>query len=126
TGTQTVPLPPSLPADPRLPEAEVTVGAVDGDVHRGLPLHLQGQVTGAGGPCAHLRGDVGLVARSGRGPVPPPGARWTPGATGGPLSTDGRGRYDGAVVIPRDLALGDYDLVVQTPGDARCGAGRTR
>ena len=28
----------------------------------------------------------------------------------GSLSTDDRGRYDGAVVIPRDFALGDYDL----------------
>ena len=41
----------------------------------------------------------------------------------GSLSTDEQGRYDGAVVIPRDFALGDYDLVVATPGDSRCAPG---
>jgi hypothetical protein len=117
---------PTPPGDPRLPEAEVTVGAIDGDVHRGLPLHLQGHVTGAGGPCAHLRVDVVLVARSGRSSAAPGGGSASGGSTVGSLSTDERGHYDGAGVVPRDLALGDYDLVVQTPGDAHCGAGRTK
>lgn len=109
----------------KLPEAEVTVGAIDGDVRRGLPLHLQGTVSSAGGPCAHLRVDVALVSHleHGRGASP---SSTPSGTTIGSLSTDERGRYDGAVVVPRDLALGDYDLVVQTPGDARCGAGRTK
>jgi Transglutaminase-like superfamily len=116
------------PPDSKLPEAEVNVAAIDGDVHRGLPLHLVGQVQVAGSPCAHLRVDVILVGhleRSGgraEKPAPAPPS----GTTIGSLSTDERGRYDGAVVVPRDLALGDYDLVVQTTGDARCGAGRTK
>ncbi len=117
------------PTEPRLPESEVAVAAIDGDVHRGLPLHLQGQVVNAGAPCAHVRVDVVLVGhmeRSGRVERPAPGTATPSGTTVGSLSTDERGRYDGAVVIPRDLALGDYDLVVQTPGDARCGAGRTK
>jgi hypothetical protein len=108
----------------------VSVGAIDGDVHRGLPLHLQGQVQSAGAPCSHLRVDIilmGRVDRSGRADRPSAsGGTAAQGTTVGSLSTDDRGRYDGAVVIPRDLALGDYDLVVQTPGDARCGAGRTK
>jgi hypothetical protein len=41
----------------------------------------------------------------------------------GSLSTDEQGRYDGAVVIPRDFSLGDYELVVATPGDNRCAPG---
>jgi hypothetical protein len=47
------------------------------------------------------------------------------GVAVGSLSTDDRGRYDGAVIVPRDFAVGDYDLVVATPGDTRCNAGRT-
>jgi hypothetical protein len=75
---------------------------------------------------------VGHVEKSGgaRGDRPSPRAPSAPrqasGVVVGSLSTDAAGRYDGAVVIPRDLALGDYDLVVQTAGDTRCGAGRTR
>ncbi len=38
------PAPTSDPAEPRMPESEVAVAAIDGDVHRGLPLHLQGQI----------------------------------------------------------------------------------
>jgi hypothetical protein len=111
--------------EPRLPESEVAVAAIDGDVHRGLPLHLQGLVQNAGAGCAHLRVDVLLVGHGAPGGAVRGGG--TPaGTTVGSLSTDEHGHYDGAVVIPRDLALGDYDLVVQTPGDARCGAGRTK
>ena len=112
------------PSDSKLPESDVTVGAIAGDVHRGLPLHRQGQVGSAGAPCAHLRVDVLLVGRGDR----PDRARSSAaeGTAIGSLSTDDRGRYDGAVVIPRDFGLGDYDLVVQTPGDTRCGPGRTR
>jgi hypothetical protein len=114
--------------EPKVPDAELAVGAIDGDAHRGLPLHLQGHVTANGAPCAHLRVDVVLVsrmARSSRGERAT-GSAVTGGTTIGSLSTDERGHYDGAVVVPRDLALGDYELVVQTPGDARCGAGRTK
>ncbi|APR80527.1 Hypothetical protein A7982_05874 [Minicystis rosea] len=118
------------PAEPanKLPESEVTVAAIDGDVRRGLPLHLQGNVTTAGAPCSHLRVDVLLVGhverahRASRPEAPAP----LPGTPIGSLSTDERGHYDGAVVVPRDLALGDYDLLIQTPGDARCGSGRTK
>lgn len=117
------------PADPRTPESEVSVVAIDDDVHRGLPLHLKGQVQSAGVACPHLRVDVTLNTRSertGHGPSSAPASVESAGITVGSLSTDDQGRYDGAVVIPRDLTLGDYDLVVQTPGDARCGAGRTK
>jgi hypothetical protein len=111
--------------DPRLPGSDVTVAAIDGDVHRGLPLHLQGQVSAAGTACAHLRVDVVLISHVDRVTRSEHPAASAAGTTVGSLSTDEQGRYDGAVVVPRDLALGDYDLVVQTAGDTRCGAGRT-
>jgi hypothetical protein len=130
-GSSTSSVSPSASSEPRAPEAEVSVAAIDGDVHRGLPFHLQGQVQSAGTPCPHLRVDVVLVGhaepsgRVERGPsTGTPGG--TPGITVGSLSTDAQGRYDGAVIVPHDLALGDYDVVVQTPGDTRCGAGRTK
>jgi hypothetical protein len=105
-------------------QSEVTVAAVDGEVRRGLPLHLSGTVASEGAPCAHLRVDVVMVPHlERRGSSASPSVQGVPI---GSLSTDARGKYDGAVVVPRDLALGDYDLKVVTPGDARCGAGQTR
>jgi hypothetical protein len=106
---------PPEPQNPKAPRSEVTVTAIDSDVRRGLPLHLQGQITSAGAPCPHLRVDVMLT-----GPL------LSQGVIVGSLSTNEQGKYDGAVVIPRDFSLGDYDLVVATPGDARCAAGQTK
>jgi hypothetical protein len=113
----------------KLPEAEVTVSAIDGDVRRGLPLHLQGTVASAGAGCGHVRVDVLLVGHVERARNDKRAGETAASPTGtavGSLSTDDHGKFDGAVVIPRDLSLGDYDLVVQTPGDTRCGPGRTR
>lgn len=93
---------------------KVTVTALDKDIRRGFPLHLQGQVRSDGAPCAHVRVDVVLT-----------GDAAPQGVVIGSLSTDERGHYDGAVVIPRGFALGEYELTVATPGDARCKPGRT-
>jgi hypothetical protein len=104
----------SAQGDPAAGRTDISVTAIDRDIRRGLPLHLQGQVISEGGPCGHVRVDVMLRSEA----LPQ-------GAVVGSLSTDERGRYDGAVVVPRDFAVGDYDLVVATPGDARCSPGRT-
>ncbi|WP_437280733.1 transglutaminase domain-containing protein [Sorangium sp. So ce375] len=108
------PTPTSDAAERAAERTDVVVTALDKDIRRGFPLHLQGQVSSAGAPCGHVRVDVILT-----------GAAAPQGTTVGSLSTDDRGRYDGAVVIPGDVALGEYDLAVVTPGDARCKAGRT-
>ncbi|MEO7332072.1 MAG: transglutaminase domain-containing protein [Minicystis sp.] len=107
--------PSTEPLDPQAPHSDITVTAIDSDVRRGLPLHLQGQVASSGAPCSHLRVDVLLT-----------GASLPSGVVVGSLSTDDKGHFDGAVVIPRDFSLGDYDLLVATPGDARCAPGRTK
>jgi hypothetical protein len=39
------------------------------------------------------------------------------------LSADEQGRYSGVVVVPLGVEVGDYELVVSTPGDTRCGKG---
>lgn len=95
--------------------SDVSVEAAPGDARRGVPFHVQGRVTSAGSACAHLRVDVALVSPS-----------MPNGAAIGSLSTDENGNYDGSVVVPRDFTVGDYDLVVETPGDERCGAGRSK
>jgi 5-hydroxyisourate hydrolase-like protein (transthyretin family) len=92
----------------------INVAPVDGEVRRGFPFHLRGDVRSGGAPCSHVRVDVVLFSNA----VPQ-------GAAVGSLSTDENGRYDGAVVIPRDFALGEYRLVVETPGDSRCRSGRS-
>ncbi|MEJ7732397.1 MAG: transglutaminase-like domain-containing protein [Polyangiaceae bacterium] len=115
--------PSAQPADPERPSAEVSVTAVDGDIRRGLPLHLKGEILSAGAPCAHVRVDVVLVGAAGSGVSGPDGHSSV--TVVGSLSTDARGVYDGAVVIPRDFALGEYELVAVTPGDARCAPSRS-
>jgi hypothetical protein len=104
---------PSAPGTPDArPPAELRVDPPSGDVRRGYPLHVSGQVRTSAGPCPNVRVDVGLV-----GPSLPMGV------TLGSLSTDEQGSFTGAVVVPRDFGLGDYELRVSTPGDARCGSG---
>jgi hypothetical protein len=105
----------SEPSDPKAPRSDVTVAAIDSDVRRGFPFHVQGSVATSGAPCSHLRVDVVLTS-----------PQLPQGIVIGSLSTDEQGRFDGAVIIPRDLTLGDYDLVVVTPGDNRCAPGRSR
>ncbi|UQA63742.1 transglutaminase-like domain-containing protein [Polyangium aurulentum] len=100
------------PAQPNLPPSEISVGEVSRDVRRGTPIRLQGEVKSAGNICPFVRIDVVL-----RGPAAPEGI------VVGSLSTDERGAYDGSVVIPRELSLGDYDLSLRTPGSAACAAG---
>ncbi len=41
----------------------------------------------------------------------------------GTLATGDDGAFEGAVV-PSGTPLGDYDLLAETPGDARCGQGK--
>lgn len=103
--------PPNGPTEP----TEIRVAPVDTEVRRGFPFHLGGEVKSGGVPCAHIRVDVVLVSEA-----------MPQGTAVGSLSTDEQGHYDGAVVIPRDFSLGDYQLLVETPGDARCAAGRSK
>jgi 5-hydroxyisourate hydrolase-like protein (transthyretin family) len=98
---------------PERPTSALAIERVDHDVFRGFPLHLQGSVRAAGRGCHGLRVDVQLLV----GPDKTP-------RTVGSLSTDADGRIDGAVVLPRDLPLGDHELTVVTSGDETCGPGQ--
>ncbi|HZO16411.1 MAG TPA: transglutaminase domain-containing protein, partial [Polyangiaceae bacterium] len=107
---------PSAPPNPNardLPETTLSVDTIDADIFRGLPVRIKGTARAEGRPCAHVRVDVLLRVR---------------GETNerrlGSLSTDERGVYDGAVVVPRDVPIGDHELSVATHGSTRCGTGR--
>jgi 5-hydroxyisourate hydrolase-like protein (transthyretin family) len=83
-------------------------------VLRGAPMRVLGEVKSGGAPCAPVRVDVLLVS-----PQDPQGAAV------GSLSTDDGGRFDGPVVVPSDFHLGNYELLVRTPGDGQCSPGES-
>ena len=83
------------------------------DAHRGAPLQVRGTVAAEGGPCGHVTVEILLQGKNSELPI-------------GILATDERGAYDGALVLPATVPLGDYDVVARTTGDARCGRGGTR
>lgn len=96
------------------PRSTVTVTITDAVVHRGIPLHVRGTVRADGEPCAHV-----VVELSLREPAANSTKRTV---TVGTLATGDDGAFEGAVV-PSGVPLGDYELLAETPGDARCGRG---
>ena len=99
----------------RRPASELTLDVEQGSrLFRGNPLSIAGKVVADGDPCGYARVDVSLDDGTGK-------LRRI-----GSLASDEDGRYSGQVVIPLDTDVGEYDVVVSTPGDARCGVGETR
>jgi hypothetical protein len=101
------------PAQPERPASVIRIDRLDRDIFRGYPLHIQGSVRAADAPCAHLRVDIVVLVGSAKLE-----------RTVGSLSTDDEGIYDGAVVLPRELPIGDHELAVVTEGNAQCGPGQ--
>ena len=97
--------------DDRAPSA-VTLAVTDSDPHRGLPLHVSGDVRADGEACAHVAVEVWLRD-----------AKSQKATLLGTLATGDDGTYAGGIVVPGTTPLGDYDVFVRTPGDARCGSG---
>jgi hypothetical protein len=102
----------AAPVKDERPPARVKVREGEVRVHGGSALPIAGTIDADGVGCGGLRADVALRRRdSGK-------------ATGlGSLPTDDKGVFDGALFLPVALPVGQYDVVVSTPGDARCGAG---
>ncbi len=102
------------PPKPR-PASTVSVDSMDRDIFRGYPLHIKGRVMAEEQPCVRVRVDVVLATEGSS-------VRHRLGS----LSTDDRGVYDGAVVLPPELPVGDHELSVVTAGNGRCGPGELR
>ena len=101
---------PAPPGVPR-PEPAFVLKELGGEVKRGAPLKVAGQVEADGSGCSFARVDVAL--RSSAGGLLPLGA----------VATDAAGRFAGSVTVALTVPVGDYDVVVSTPGDSRCGPG---
>jgi hypothetical protein len=101
---------PSTPNDDR-PAAHVEIEPVEKAVRRGASFRVRGKIEASEG-CANVRVDVKLKSEQHPNPIPI-----------GSLATDESGAYDGSVIIPRDLGVDDYEVIVTTPGDKRCGPG---
>jgi Transglutaminase-like superfamily len=97
--------------DDSRPAATVELNAPSGQVRRGEPLAVAGRITADSQGCRGVRVDFKLRAASGR-LIPIQS-----------LSAGDDGHFGGAIVVPLNLEVGEYDLVVSTPGDLRCGAG---
>jgi hypothetical protein len=96
------------------PSSLVTLTLAGGEAHRGAPFRVHGKVDADGEGCGHVSVEIFLRSRQ-AGDVPI-----------GVVATDDKGAYDGALVLPSTLPLGDYDVAARTFGDARCGRGVTR
>jgi len=96
------------------PPSSVVLGLDENDAHRGLPLHVRGEVRADGEPCPHVAVELWL-----RDPSARPSRQLLLGA----LATGDDGTFRGGIVVPGSTPLGDYDVVAKTPGDARCGSG---
>ncbi|NUP12120.1 MAG: transglutaminase domain-containing protein [Polyangiaceae bacterium] len=97
-----------------LPASKVEAELVDKTVRRGKSLKVKGKVVGDKQPCANVRVDVVLRHEDQAAPRPI-----------GSLSTDADGNFEGSVIVPRDIPVDDYDVVVVTRGNKTCGAGRS-
>lgn len=115
---------------PGLPPTSLTLAVEAGDILRGEALQVSGTVTAEGEVCTGARVDVSLVPTGGSEPssgsrpaAPPEPAAPIPL---GSLAADRDGRFEGSVTVRLDVAVGDYELQVSTPGNAQCGAGLGR
>jgi hypothetical protein len=104
----------SAPGDER-PRPRLVVRGDDVHVRRGESIRVSGSVEVDGIGCGQLRVDVFLRKVEGDAKT-----------NIGSLTTDVNGGFDGSVFLPLGLPVGDYDVNVATPGDARCGPGTSR
>lgn len=102
------------PASPDAPASRLELEVDDKAVLRGKSLKVKGRVVTEKEPCRNVRVDVAMKHDD----LPAP-------RTIGSLSTDDEGKFEGSVIVPRDVNTGDYDVFVSTRGDKRCGAGRS-
>lgn len=92
--------------------ASISIDRADTRVLRGEPMHIEGTAKSDRGPCAFARIDVVLSDPRTR-------RRFELGA----VSTNETGEFSGSVVIPLEVPVGDYDVVVRMPTTRLCEGG---
>lgn len=90
-------------------EPQIRFQASVAEVSRGQRFTISGEMLSAGPECGLLRIDVSLMDQ--RQELIPIGT----------LATDASGRFEGALMVPTSITVGDYLLVVTSPGNERCG-----
>lgn len=101
------------PPDDR-PASLIAMTLTSADAHRGAPLKLKGLVSADGEACGHVTVEIVLRSRAhGDTPI-------------GQLATDDKGTFDGSIVLPSVVPLGEYEVRARTFGDQRCGVGFSR
>ncbi|MEN9577316.1 MAG: hypothetical protein RJA70_325 [Pseudomonadota bacterium] len=108
------PPPTVAPIEPLVSESQPSVVSVktrEKQATRGTRTHVEGIVRRAGGVCELTRVDIQLQSD---------GGQWH---LLGTLVTDNQGHYQGEVVIPPTVPVGDYELFAATPGSPACTPG---
>jgi hypothetical protein len=100
---------PSTSGATDVPASEVTLELGGRDVRRGHPLRVFGRLTSEGRGCSFAR--VDLVLQGGDGRTLPLGS----------LATDETGRYEGEVIVPLEVPVGDEVIQAKSPGSGDCG-----
>ncbi len=106
---------PAAPGSPSRGALTLRLDTQRFEVFRGRELEITGSARGGGRPVAGLRVEMGL--RTPRGE-----REWLLGVT----VTDTSGRFRALLGVPPDLAVGDYGLLVRTPGNSTWGAAVAR
>lgn len=99
----------ALAEEPETRELRVSFVASTSEITRGERFSVSGTVGVGNDECGLLRIDVALINSQ---------RELTPIGT---LATNATGHFEGEVAVPTSVAVGDYQLVVTTPGNDRCG-----
>lgn len=97
--------------DDARPDVELSVNVAASSVKRGHQLTVTGVIEAEGQACRSVRVDIGLKSETGDVYLVQS------------ISTDQEGRFSDPVTIPYHLGVGEYEVVISTPGNQECGAG---
>ena len=92
--------------------ATLRVLSADASVLRGSPMRIEGAVDGGSSQCGFVQ--VNVIFRE---------QRTSRTYDVGVVSTDDSGRFSGSVIVPLQIPVGEYEVVVATLGDSKCGPG---
>ncbi len=93
--------------------AQLTLHVDTSGLRRGDAVALRGEVRNSLGPCTLVPVSAYLVTGANEYPI-------------GTLVSDEAGAFEGSVIVPPSIPLGDYELVVRTAASEGCGDGEAR